>query len=378
MAIVHRKNKDSTTYQVRIKDLGGQWYESRSFRNLTDAKKEELKLMDLKRMGTRATSDEAKNITLAQYWEIWSRENRSAVSDGWKITQDQMYRDFILPVLGNLKMIDIRAPQIGRLMSRAKELGLGDQTRKHVYSLVRKMFNDAVEYYEMLATNPVKARFHRPQVSERKRAFLVPKQAWKFLEFTRDHYLGPAIWLQTLAGLRPGEVQALKWKSLSFDPDQILICSAYNNKTSVLQDFPKQQDWAYAPMPPQLKEYLMTLPRDPDGFVAHGAKGGMLPYHTYLVALRRLCVDAGVLEVTPHELRHTCTEIYVQAGASAEDIRRLLNHSGFTATKHYIHRTDERLTSIAGKLELDNFSHNFSNRETKNVCNVFEGGEKVH
>lgn len=367
MAIVARKNKHGNiSYMVRVKDAQNKWFRAETFSDELAARDRENQLQKMTRKGGTALSDDAKLITLDEYWEVWSKENRSSVSEGWKKSQDQMYRDYILPVLGNLKMISIKAPEIGRVLNRAQTAGLGDQTRKHIYSLLRKMFNDAVEYYEMLATNPVRARFHRPQVSERKRDFLVPRQAWQLLEFTRNHYLGPAIWLQVLAGLRPSEVQAMRGRSLIFDLNQILICAAYNNKMNCMQDYPKQEDWAYAPMPPQLKEYLMTLQIGPDDFVAKSNQGKMLPYPTYIVALKKICEEAGVPQVTPHELRHTCTEIYVQAGASAEDIRRLLNHSGFTATKHYIHRTDERLNSIAGSISPLGFTINF----TKNSTNV--------
>jgi site-specific recombinase XerD len=56
------------------------------------------------------------------------------------------------------------------------------------------------------------------------------------------------------------------------------------------------------------------------------------------------------MRVTPHELRHSCTELYVQAGASAEDLRRLLNHKSLAATIRYMHRTDERLQRIASQV----------------------------
>lgn len=348
MAIISRKNRDgSITYQVKLRDSVGKWFQTPGFKNYDEALKEEARLYELRRKGARAFSDDAKTVTLNEFWDVWSLENRSDVSDGWKISQNQMYRDYVKPILGDFKMIDIRAPEIGRALNRAKDMGLGDQTRKHIYSLLRKMFNDAVEYYEMIAASPVKPKFHRPKISERKRDFLMPKQAWRLLEVAKDDYLGPAVWLQVLAGLRPSEVQALQGKSLLFELNQILICAAYNNKTRKLQDYPKQEEWDYSPMPPQLKTYLLSLKRRPDEFVATGPNGGMLSYQTYLPSLRRLCRRAGVPVVTPHELRHTCTEIYVQAGASAEDIRRLLNQHSLTATKAYIHRTDERLSNIA-------------------------------
>jgi integrase len=183
----------------------------------------------------------------------------------------------------------------------------------------------------------------------------MPEDSQKLLAYSREHYLGPAIHLQILAGLRPSEVQALRWGSVDFERGVILIRAAYNNKERRLQEHPKQDDWGLAPIPPQLRSYLMTQLKaqrqaGEDGFVAQSETGEMLPYGTYLQALRRACREAGVPEVTPHELRHSCTELYVQAGATAEDIRRLLNQSSLTATARYMHRTEARLNSIAERV----------------------------
>jgi integrase len=165
--------------------------------------------------------------------------------------------------------------------------------------------------------------------------------------------MGPAVWLQVLSGLRPSEAQALRWESVDFELKQILIRAAFNNKENRIQEHPKQEDWGRAPMPEALMEYLDSLRRrrgSTKGFVVPSGKGEMLPYETYLRGLRPLCESAGVPIVTPHELRHSCTEIYVQAGASAEDVRRLLNQSSLTATARYMHRTEGRLSGIAAQV----------------------------
>ncbi len=111
-------------------------------------------------------------------------------------------------------------------------------------------------------------------------------------------------------------------------------------------------------MPPALSEYLKESSKanSRQEFVAPGPNGEMLSYHSLYSGLKTLCRLAGVKIVTPHELRHSCTELYVEAGASAEDIRRLLNQSSLSATARYMHRTDGRLSRIAtlvGKLDFE-------------------------
>ena len=153
-----------------------------------------------------------------------------------------------------------------------------------------------------------------------------------------------------LAGLRISEVQALKWDAIDFDSLQIWIRAAYNGKEKRLQDHPKQEDWGQAPMAPQLVEYLLQRRGGLSDFVVRGKRGGMLSYNAASDGLKRLCKDAGVPAMQLHELRHSCSEVWVEAGATAEDVRRVLNQKSLTATANYMHRTDDRLQRLAGQV----------------------------
>jgi integrase len=252
------------------------------------------------------------------------------------------------------------------------------------------MFNDAVEYYEMIAKSPVVPRFHRPHVAKVKRRFLHPPEAWRLLEFARNSYLGRPVWLGLLSALRISEIQALLGSRLQFDLGQMLVCAAYNNKTGLMQPYPKQEDWAYVPMPPKLRDYLLENPPGPNDYVAPGPNGGMLSYDTFIKALKSLCRKADVPVITPHELRHSCTEIWVQAGASTEDIRRLLNHHSLDSTQNYIHRTSPRLHALGARLDdrpvltlvegnnSSSFPNSFPAGKKEADCQGSEAIENVH
>jgi integrase len=56
--------------------------------------------------------------------------------------------------------------------------------------------------------------------------------------------------------------------------------------------------------------------------------------------------------VTPHELRHSATELWVEEGATEEDIVRLLNHSSAASVRRYLHRSPERLKKIASVIDI--------------------------
>lgn len=348
MAIITRTNKDaSVRYQVKVKDRAGNWYAMPSFDTRVEAENHETALFERNRKGGAAHCKDARITSFSEFVDVWKQANRDEVSDGWKMSQDQMLRDHIVPILGELMMIDIAAPEVGKVMSAAKKKGLGDRMRLHVYTLMKQIFEDAVGYYEMLLRNPVSPDFHRPSVAKTVRDFLKPAEAMQLLDFTRDHYLGVPIWIMLLSAPRIGEMQFMKGQAIDLAQSQILISGTYDKKMKRLQDYPKNGAWAYVPVPPMLKEYLESFTFRRNEFIAKSLKGEMLSYNTFQKALKSLCRKAGVLELSPHELRHTCTEIWIEAGASQEDLRRLLNHSSPSSTAAYIHRTNERLQRIS-------------------------------
>lgn len=362
MAVVQRKTKDGgVVYRVRVRDPFGRWYPSKTYERKADAVRYERELLSQKDRGGQAKLAELRQLTFRQYWDLWSQECRSNVSEGWRRTQNRVWRLQIEPLLGDRRLLEIRSMDVGRVLAHEQERGYGSQSLMHVYNILHKMFEDAVEHYEFLDHNPVRRRY-RPKIAWRERPFLTPEESWRLLEAARETWAGPAIWVAILSGLRPSEIQALRWRSVDFDRMQILICAAFNRKLRVMQAQPKQADWGIAPIPPVLAEYLKELRvgRSDEDFVCAGQQrdwpagpgpwAGMLNYESFTRVLTRLCKKAGVKRVTPHELRHSCTELYVQAGASAEDLRRLLNHKSLTATIRYMHRTDERLQRIASQV----------------------------
>ena len=349
MAIVKRKQKDGTvSYQVRVKDQLGRWLPSQSFARKADAERHE-RLLEEQSESAWGAGREGRRQTVAQYWDQWSKECRSKVSDGWKYTQDQIFRDYCLPLLGQQRMGEVLPEHVGIVLQEAAKLGRSDQTRMHIYNLLHKMFSDAIEHYLYLARNPVLRRY-RPEIRKRERPYLKPAESMSLLVHCRDHQLGPAVWLGLYAGLRPSEIQGLRWKAVDFDLGQVLIRAAFKRKTGKLDDFPKQKDWGTAPMTRALDEYLRERRGKPEDFVVPAAGGEMLSYQTLYHGLKWLCREAGVRVITPHELRHSCTELWVEAGASQEDIRRLLNHKSPSATQTYMHRTDGRLRTLSDKV----------------------------
>jgi len=77
-----------------------------------------------------------------------------------------------------------------------------------------------------------------------------------------------------------------------------------------------------------------------------------LDYSKYRRVLRQYCEEAGVRIIASHGLRHSSSEIWMDAGASRDDIRILFAHQDGKTTDLYVHDRGNRLTKVADGLKL--------------------------
>jgi len=322
VAIITRKNRKKP-YIVKVRDSIGNWFPQLSFSSKAEAKAYERECEVQRDKKVNVIPTEVRTLTLTQYWEKWSKECRFRVSEGWRKSQNQMWRDYICPHLGMKKLTEITSRDIGFLLEKVSKIRQPG-TVVHVYNILHKMFFDACDYFEFIDKNPVKRKF-RPIIPEKERDFLEPEQVWDLLFASENHYLGPAIWIMSLTGLRAGEVNALKWNAIDFNRNQVLIKATWNKRIRQMQDYPKGKRWGRVPMPEPLVDYLKPLSKGKksDDLVCTSATGGFLHHENILKHLKIQCKKANVPVITPHELRHSATELYFNESASVEDVRRL-------------------------------------------------------
>lgn len=347
MAIQKRIRNGKTTYLVRLRDRYGQWLPTKSFTKKSLAVAFEKELFFKRDSESIQQKRQAPRMRFGDFWQKWSEERRSETSEGWIYTQDQMARDYILPLLEKKEMRDIEPSAVGAVLSRMEKLGRGSQTRRHVYNLLHKVFEDATDYYRVVERNPVSSR-DRPTVRVTQTEAISPENAFRILNRTRNEGIGAAVWIALLAGLRTSEIQALRWRNVDLENRVIHIVEAYKRKAKKIEPYPKQVKHGQAPISKLLCSFLMDLRKGeaPDEFVIKGIRGEMLNHGTFLRSLKRFCEELNIPAVSPHSLRHGCTEIWIRMGATEEDIIRLLNHSGAGAVRKYIHKSNNRLLEI--------------------------------
>lgn len=351
MAIYQRNRKSGIRYQVKVKGSDGRWITA-TFSRRTDARAYEAKLTTQKHSG-RIVVNLNRQITIGEYFDLWRAEASSSnVSEGWRQTQIQMFRDYISPVIGSLRLAAIVPSHVLRVINRAGELGRGRQLQLHLYNLLHKMFRDAVELFELLATNPVKASM-RPKLPMKESAFLSIGEIRQLMTYARGREYEIPIWLGIMAGLRVGEIQALRWEEVNLETGMLRVRSTYARKEKIFRDYPKGKRWRSVQVPPELLVLLRRQKEDSSSpFVVCSNDGSFLSYHTFHKVLKRYCREAGVPPISTHGLRHSASEIYMEFGASRDDLRILFGHSSSKVTDRYVHDRGLRLHRVAKEIRI--------------------------
>jgi integrase len=158
----------------------------------------------------------------------------------------------------------------------------------------------------------------------------------------------------------PGPV----WERLTHWPPPWLVPTLRaNHREATLRhlkyrDFP--QDWL--PLLDQASERTVAkvgseemgkkLRADWLVFPANRSLYNFLKDAEYRAVFDKAAARIGVKGLTPHELRHTCASLSIQAGANVKAVQRLLGHATATMTLDpYGHLFDDDLVAVADALD---------------------------
>jgi integrase len=353
MSIQKRVRSGRIEYRVFVRDGAGDWFKPvRGFETKLAAREFEAELIARRNRGGQDTGRSARELTLDQYWETWKVVGRLKTSKGWRSSQDQMYRDHIKPLLGASAFVDIDHEEIAKFLATLDDKGLGGQTRLHVYNLLHKMFKNAIPKHR--ESNPVLLEY-RPEKPKVVRPYFKSVDAMKFLDSVATHKHGPAMWVMTICGLRTGEMQVLRVGDLCIwdaDEPHLVIREQWVRKEKVFGPVKNGQP-IRVPVPEMLAAYLRArFPKgtDPTAFIVQGRKPGQHASNRVIYdAVTSLTQAAGLKRLSPHELRHSCAELWKDIGATTKDLQVLFNHASEASVKAYDHKVDDRLRRLSGK-----------------------------
>ena len=267
-----------------------------------------------------------------------------------------IFKNHIIPGLGDIPLSELTVEKIEDFLEERKHFGnhrpespdypgLNEHTMRHIHRLLQQCLDQAIRD-GLMTDNPAKA-FHYPKPKKVKANVLTPLEMEDYLDAAeRLNYL-PMFMLALTAGLRQGELIALKWSDLDVASRTLTIAEGRSVERRELVEYGNQT--RTITLTPEMVDLLVVEhskhPSCPLMFM-HPAT--QKPFSPQMVRRmhNEIIREAGLDHIRFTDLRHTCAVLSLQNGMKTKDLARMLGHARTTMTRQnytpYLSRTAKK------------------------------------
>ncbi len=242
--------------------------------------------------------------------------------------------------------------------------GLSAKSLRLHKNILYQTLKDAV-INNILASNPCEYVV-LPPLQHYEAKFYTAEQITALLEAIKDEPIYPLIKVTALYGLRRSEVCGLKWDSIDFDANMLMIKHTVTKVSKTVEkDKTKNASSRRSfPLLPEIKQLLLDLKaREAENRKLFGKEYHQTDYifrwddgHPMVPdfvsqKFAKLLKQHGFPHIRFHELRHSCASVLIAMGFSLKDVQEWLGHSDIKMTANvYSHLDVSRKKSIADRL----------------------------
>lgn len=285
-----------------------------------------------------AREEERRAPTVADLWECYTVLHLPGKAPRAQADDRAMFRDYILPALGGMKVSAVRHGDVDALH---RQISLKGKVRANrVVEVLRKAFALAVRQ-GWRPDNPASGVRRNPE--EKRTRYLSPAEIVRLVEALDRHperASAEAIRLLLLTGARRGEVLAATWAQFDLERGVWTKPSAHT----------KQRKEHRVPLSAPALALLRRLREEATDspFVFPGRNGNALTDVKRTWAA--VCEAAELVDVRLHDLRHTYASILASEGLSLPIIGALLGHTQAQTTARYAHLLDDPLRAATERV----------------------------
>ncbi len=273
-------------------------------------------------------------------------------------------RGLIMSALGDRPAREVTTREVEDLLRSIASTGVAPRTVNKARQLICAIFNYGMRpsMYGLL-TNPAQHADRRHEPDAAPLAFYSPEQiealacsladgahrdpsrpalspgeiAARAHEDAQDAEL---IRVAAYAGLRRGELVALRWRDVDFVGRKIIVRRALSGETELRST--KSRRAREVPLPDQAAAALERLNRrdeftGPDDYVFANRFGRRLDPSALRRRFERARDAAGLEPLRFHDLRHTYGSLLVAGGIDLPSVKAAMGHSQLSTTERYLH-----------------------------------------
>ena len=287
------------------------------------------------------------NCTFREAAVLWAQEKKMYVKKSSFAAYSLILTNHLIPAFGAME--DIREEDVQKFILEKLDSGRGSKTVKDML-IVLKMVMKYAAKHEYMPYRQVEARF--PTGRERTELPVLCRADQKrMMKYMTDNFsfrnLGVYICLS--AGLRIGELCALKWENLDVARGVIVVEKTIQRvyfvddgerHTELLIDTPKSANSIREiPMTNELLRMVKPLRKivNPSYFILTNSSRPTEP-RTYRNYYKKLITEIGIPPLKFHGLRHSFATRCIEGRCDYKTVSVLLGHSNISTTLNlYVH-----------------------------------------
>ena len=161
-------------------------------------------------------------MTLQEYISFWQETyDKHQSRPTTYAAHNYVFKNHILPGLGDIPLSELTSEMVGEFLEERKRFGnhrtgssgLGEETMRHIHRLLQQCLDQSIRD-GLLTENPARAFRYRKSTTV-KANIMTPLEMEDYLDAAERLGYLPMFMLALTAGLRQGELIALKWNDLN-------------------------------------------------------------------------------------------------------------------------------------------------------------------
>jgi integrase len=280
----------------------------------------------------------AKPTVLREFADAWlagagdgSIRNRSG--DRYKPSTvrgyEQALREYVLPEIGAAKLQELRRQDIQRLADDLSGLDVSAATVRNALLPLRAICRRALSRGD-IQVNPTTG-IETPAIRSRRTRFATPEEAQLLVDAAPA--MDRVLWATAFyAGLRRGELQALRWADVDLAGGVLRVERSWDVKAGII-DPKSMAGRRKVPIAAVLRDYLVGHRMAAGDGLVFGRTDGT-PFATSTISKRanEAWREARLRPITLHECRHTFASLMIAAGVNPKALQTFMGHSSITVT----------------------------------------------
>jgi integrase len=291
-------------------------------------------------------SIQVSRITLGEFLDSWLASIKPSIRTRTWDQYNTTAKKHILPLLPNLKLVDLRPDMIQKIYNDKLAQGVHPRTIKYMHTVFHSSLEQA-EKLGLILRNPANA-VKRPRYEIPEMKFMDEVQVNQFLSATQGQRYEALYHLEIATGMRQSELLGLRWKDLDWERCSLIVQHQLKRgfKEGDYFSQPKtrsgrriiilgkktviklREHWIR-----QLQEKQLAGNRwKENDLIFPSTIGTPINQNNLYRSFKELLKTIGLPEIRFHDLRHTAATLMLNHGVAPIIVSKRLGHSRVSIT----------------------------------------------